>query len=62
MADSSRKYFHCKKLLWKSSLRVQAQPSPSARHLLSMDWVYRGKKDNEDHQQGNGSGMLTAHP
>jgi hypothetical protein len=27
-----------------------------------MDWVYRRKKDDEDHQQGNCSGMHTAHP
>jgi len=38
------------------------RPAPPARYLLSMDRDYRRKEDDQDHQQGNGSGMHTAHP
>lgn len=62
MANPSRKYFRSQKPLRKTRLRMQAQPTAPTRNLLSMDGVSRRKKDDKNHQQGNGSGMRTAHP
>jgi hypothetical protein len=55
-------YLHRKKPLRESPLRLQAQVAPPARHPLSVDGVYRRKKNNEDRQQGRGPGMPSEDP
>ncbi len=54
--------FNSAELLRKSQLRVQAQPAPAAHGSTTDGLGSSGKKDDEDHQQGNGSRMHTPHP